>query len=351
MLCAGNSAVLIASGSAGSMPYNYAWNNGVLTATNDVMPMVTTKYFVTVTDTNGCSNQDSVSVVVNPIPNAGPDPAPQNCYSIAQIIMSATGTGTWSIGAESAGTADIGSPTNPNTDVYNFSNLGYYDLVWTNSGGCRDTAVIFVNDACTCPISDNLIDAPTTVIYCGSSGNLVLTGYAAYPASGTYQWEYSFNNGIFANAPGTSNTKDYTTQNLGLGTHKFRRRFTTTTGVICSTLSNTIAIVVREVPSVTNPSLSDICAGRNATVTPTSGGTWSSSDPLVATITNSGVITGISGGTAAFRFTNSVSGCVSSPTASITVNDKPTINLTGSDAICVGSLSSLTPASGGTWTS
>ena len=323
MLCAGNSAVLIASGSAGSMPYNYAWNNGVLTATNDVMPMVTTKYFVTVTDTNGCSNQDSVSVVVNPIPNAGPDPAPQNCYSIAQIIMSATGTGTWSIGAESAGTADIGSPTNPNTDVYNFSGLGYYDLVWTSSGGCRDTAVIFVNDACTCPISDNLIDAPTTVIYCGSSGTLLLTGYAAYPASGTYQWEYSFNNGIFTNAPGTSNTKDYTTQNLGLGTHKFRRRFTTTTGVICSTLSNTIAIVVREVPSVTNPSL----------------------------ITNSGVISGITSGTATFAFTNSVSGCVSSPTSSITVNDKPTINLTGSAAICVGSLSSLTPSSGGTWTS
>ncbi len=351
MLCVGNSAVLNASGSGGSMPYNYVWNNGVLTSANDVMPVVTTKYYVTVTDNNGCADQDSVNVVVNPIPNAGPDPAPQNCYSIAQIIMSATGTGTWSIGAESAGTADIGSPNNPNTDVYNFSVLGYYDLVWTSSGGCRDTAVIFVNDACTCPIADNLIDAPATVIYCGSTGNLVLSGYAAYPASGTYQWEYSFNNGIFASAPGISNAKDYTTQNLGLGTHKFRRRFTTTTGVICSTLSNTIALVVREVPSVTNPSLSAICAGRNATVTPSSGGTWTSSNPAVATITNSGVITGISGGTATFTFTNSVSGCISSPTSSIAVNDKPTINLTGSGAICVGSLSSLTPSSGGTWTS
>lgn len=351
MLCVGNSAILNASASGSSMPYNYEWNNGVLTSANNVMPVVTTRYYVTVTDNNGCTDIDSVNIIVNPIPNAGPDPAPQNCYSIAQIIMSATGTGTWSIGAESAGTADIGSPNNPNTDVYNFSTLGYYDLVWTSSGGCRDTAVIFVNDACTCPIADNLIDAPTTVIYCGTSGNLVLTGYAAYPSSGAYQWEYSFNNGIFANAPGTSNTKDYTTQNLGLGTHKFRRRFTTTSGVICSTLSNTVAIVVREIPSVTNPSVNNICAGRNATVTPTSGGVWSSSNPSVATITNSGVITGITGGTATFTFTNSVSGCISNPTSSITVNDKPGISVTGSADICVGSLSSLSPSSGGTWTS
>ena len=94
---------------------------------------------------------------------------------IAQIIMSATGTGTWSLGSGSAGTADIGSPTNPNTDVYNFSNLGYYYMVWTNSGGCRDTATLFVNDACTCPISDNLVDAPSQWSIAGLPERLLST--------------------------------------------------------------------------------------------------------------------------------------------------------------------------------
>ncbi len=351
MLCVGNSVDLFGQGSGGLSPYTFAWSNGTLTAANEVMPTSTTKYYLTVTDANTCSSRDSVIVTVHPIPNAGPDPAPQNCYSIAQIIMSATGTGTWSIGSGSAGTADIGSVTNPNTDVYNFSNLGYYYLVWTNSGGCRDTATLFVNDACTCPISDNLVDAPANVIYCGSTGTLTINGYAAYPSSGVYQWEYSFNNGSFSNAPGTNNTEDYTTPNLGIGTHKFRRRFTTTSGVICSTLSNTIALVVRDVPSVSNPSIGAICAGKNATVTPSSGGTWTSSNPAVATITNSGVITGIAAGSATFTFANSLSGCVSSPTSAITVNDKPVISLTGDATICLGTQTSLIPSIGGTWTS
>lgn len=351
MLCTGNSVGLLGQASGGLSPYSFLWSNGTPAAANTVMPTTTTKYYLTVTDANVCSHRDSVIVTVHPIPNAGPDPSPQNCYSIAQIIMSATGTGTWSLGSGSAGTADIGSATNPNTDVYNFSNLGYYYMVWTNSGGCRDTATLFVNDACTCPISDNLVDAPATVVYCGSTGALTINGYAAYPSSGVYQWEYSFNNGSFSNAPGTNTSEDYTTPNLGIGTHKFRRRFTTTSGVICSTLSNTIALVVRDVPSVSNPSIGAICAGKNATVTPNSGGTWTSSNPAVATITNSGVITGIAAGSATFTFTNSISGCVSSPTSAITVNDKPAITLTGDATICLGTQTSLIPSIGGTWTS
>ena len=57
-------------------------------------------------------HRDSVIVTVHPIPMQDRTRHLQNCYSIAQIIMSATGTGTWSLGSGSAGTADIGSPTN-----------------------------------------------------------------------------------------------------------------------------------------------------------------------------------------------------------------------------------------------
>ncbi|WP_165929468.1 beta strand repeat-containing protein, partial [Flavobacterium rhamnosiphilum] len=80
-----------------------------------------------------------------------------------------------------------------------------------------------------------------------------------------------------------------------------------------------------------------LCQGQTMTLAPSTGGTWTSSNNSVATITNSGVVTAISGGTAYFTYTNS-GGCTTS-TQTFTVNALPTIS--GTSTVCIGLTTAL----------
>ncbi len=63
------------------------------------------------------------------------------------------------------------------------------------------------------------------------------------------------------------------------------------------------------------------CAGTTANVTPATGGTWTSSNTSVATVTNGGAVTAKVAGTTTLTFTNTTTGC--SNTVTFTVNPKP----------------------------
>lgn len=54
---------------------SYLWSNGATTSSIKVAPSASMTYMVTVTDGNGCTNMDSVQVMVNPLPmvDLGPD--------------------------------------------------------------------------------------------------------------------------------------------------------------------------------------------------------------------------------------------------------------------------------------
>ncbi len=79
---------------------------------------------------------------------------------------------------------------------------------------------------------------------------------------------------------------------------------------------------------------------------PISGGTWTSSNTSVATITTSGLVSGVSGGLVAFSYT--VGSC--SSTKNVTVN--PTSPIAGNFVICPGLTTTFSDAvPGGTWTS
>ena len=47
---------------------------------------------------------------------------------------------------------------------------------------------------------------------------------------------------------GTNNTQNYTTGALSAGSYTFQRKYTTTSGVICSTYSNNVTITVNATP-------------------------------------------------------------------------------------------------------
>ncbi|ESU28541.1 hypothetical protein FLJC2902T_19140 [Flavobacterium limnosediminis JC2902] len=119
----------------------------------------------------------------------------------------------------------------------------------------------------------------------------------------------------------------------------------------CAT-TNTMIVTVNALP-VIGGTLS-VCSGLTTqltgTGTPAATGAWSSSDTAVATVDNSGLVTGVSSGTSTITYTDN-NGCLT--TALVTVNALPTIS--GTLTVCIGETSQLTgsdtPATSNAWTS
>ena len=81
----------------------------------------------------------------------------------------------------------------------------------------------------------------------------------------------------------------------------------------------------------------------------TAGGTWSSSNNLIATVNASGVVTGVTAGSVTISYAVTVSGCTTTVTKPITVN--PTPVLSGPASICISdNTAAFTSSTGsGTW--
>ncbi|MBK7806849.1 MAG: Ig-like domain-containing protein [Saprospiraceae bacterium] len=89
---------------------------------------------------------------------------------------------------------------------------------------------------------------------------------------------------------------------------------------------------------------------RNNSIVSSSGSTWASSNNLIATVSNSGLVTGVATGSATFTFTLT-GGCTSLPTEPISVNPAPTASISGPTIVCIGGTTTLSPSTGGTWSS
>src|SRR5690606_15282996 len=108
----------------------------------------------------------------------------------------------------------------------------------------------------------------------------------------------------------------------------------------------TFSWTINALPAVTASAA--VCVGSTITLSPTTGGTWASSNTAVATVTNAGVVTGIFTDNAIFTGKDTRTNS-SNTTSSWTINALPVV--TASAAVCVGSTITLSPTSGGTWTS
>ena len=125
-----------------------------------------------------------------------------------------------------------------------------------------------------------------------------------------------------------------------------------TVGTGCSTSTIVTVIGTPAVDSLTGPS--SVCIGGTATyVCTTSGGTWSTSSAGIGTISATGVLTGVSGGTVIVSY--SVSGTCGTGvrTRAVTVSGSTvTGTITGTTSVATGFTTSLSNSvSGGTWSS
>ena len=123
----------------------------------------------------------------------------------------------------------------------------------------------------------------------------------------------------------------------------------------CSTTSAAEAVTVNPLPVVSSiTGASNVCVGSTTTLaSSTAGGTWSSSDAGVASVSASGVVTGLTAGTTTITYSvTNGNGCTNETTASVTVNAAPTtpvIVSSGPTTICPSSTVTLTAPAGFTY--
>ncbi|GIV32483.1 MAG: hypothetical protein KatS3mg031_0018 [Chitinophagales bacterium] len=130
-ICLGETATLQGSGNASLL-----WSTQDTQPLIQVSPTTTTVYYLSATDTHGCTNTDSVWVIVNPLPVVDAGPNDTICPG-EQGMLTATGNGSyqWSTGDTTA--AIIQTPVVTTS----------YTVIVTNTFGCTssDQATIVVH--------------------------------------------------------------------------------------------------------------------------------------------------------------------------------------------------------------
>jgi uncharacterized protein YjdB len=247
-----------------------------------------------------------------PIPISG---SATTCEGTTSGLYNTTGTaGAWS--SSNSAIATIGTASG----VVFGAAPGTATITYTNAYGCYVTREHTINGA---PAA---IAGPTTL--CAGD----TTSLTCSPSGGTWT---SSNTGVI-----TMGTTTGLATGIAGGTASISYILSTgcASGFVMSALTQ---------PGAIAGTLS-LCPGGTTTLSnSTSGGTWSSSDGSVATInTTSGLVNGVSAGTATITYT-AASGC--RRMAVVTVNTPPGAS-TGNVAMCVGGSITLTnAASGGTW--
>lgn len=236
------------------------------------------------------------------------------CESYSTTLTSSLPGGTWSSSA--VGTASVV----PSTGVVTGVASGTATMTYTIGGGCNSTIVVTVISApATIGGASSLCSGTSTTLTNSISGG---TWSSANPSVATVGSSSGVVNGV---ANGT----------------------TTITYSVTSGCYTTKTVTVTAAPGPITGSVY-ICGGANLTLSVTgSGGTWNTSDPGVAVVGSTGVVTGVAGGTATISY-GSGPGCMS--TTVVTVLATPSA-ITGTTSMCVGSTSTLTATGGSYWSS
>jgi gliding motility-associated-like protein len=181
-ICYGTSTTLTANPSGGSGTYlSYVWTPGPLNGkTVNVTPLVNTTYYVTLTDSKGCTATTTVSVIVSPQMFASITKIDATCgLPNASATVAGTGGIPFTTGAPYT---YLWSPGSYATDIISNVLSGPYSVTLTDAVGCTVTATTTILD--TPPVTLSTSQTPTNCFPTGTACANVLTGTPPY----TYIW-------------------------------------------------------------------------------------------------------------------------------------------------------------------
>ncbi|MES2702488.1 MAG: Ig-like domain-containing protein [Bacteroidota bacterium] len=278
--------------------------------TPTITPTATGANIYSVTATaNGCSTTGGVTVSVNPTPAAIAG-ALNVCAGGTSSLTSATGGGVWSSSDPAIATV------NASGFVTAGATIGTTTISYTASG-CSATATFAVN-AAPGPITGTTslcTGVPSTLANSGGAGTWTSTNTSVATVGST--------TGIVTGVSAGTAVISYVNG--------------------CATYVSTTVTVIQSPAAITGSAT--VCMASTATLaSSTTGGTWSSSNPAIATVSSSdGVVTAVSPGTTTISYTLG-NGCPDA-TRTQSVNTAPpsiSISPATSATICYGSSSAFT---------
>lgn len=316
--------VAFLNGSGAGANGTYLWSPTTALSSSNIPnpsanPSITTTYTLTVTDANGCSNSDDITITVNSLPlaNAGNDVS--ICEGAFANLNAAGGVSySWSP-STGLNNASIASPVaNPSTNT---------------------TYVVTVTDANNCSSTDDLLVTVNTLPQVTTSGDVSICvgNSTGISASGALSYSWSPTTGLSAD-----NISNPQASPLSTTTYTV----TGTDAVGCSS-NAPLTVTVNPLPLANAGTDVAVCPGEITFITAT-GGTiyvWSPaaglSDPNVSNPSASPITT-----TTYSLLVFDDNGCQNTDNITITVSPAPLVNAGNDVNICAGDNIQLTATNG-----
>ena len=276
----------------------------------------------------------AATVTVSPLPNAGSIGGTTSVCAASTTTLSAAGGasgGTWSSSATTIATVSA-------TGVVKGVAAGTATISYKVSNGCGNATATKMVTVSVMPSAGSITGAASVctgaTIALSSSG----TAGGTWSSSATAKATVSAT-GVVTGVAAGSATITYKVTN------------------VCGTVTATKPITVNALPSAGSVTgTASICAPGTTTLSASgpSGGTWVSSATAVATVGATGIVTGVSAGTAAISYQSS-NGCGTvAASKTVSVNMSPSAgSITGASTVCVGGTATFSSSgtAGGTWSS
>ncbi len=288
----------------------------------------TTNISYRVINASNCTTTVSASVTVNAVP-------------VVPVITGTTSvcvSGTTTL----SNTASGGTWLSANTSIASVNSSG---VVTGVAAGTTNISYRVINASnCTTTVSASVTVNALPVVP-------AITGTTSVCVNGTTTLSNTTAGGTWLTANSsiaTVNSSTGVVTGVAAGTTNISYRVINASNCTTTVLASVTVNALPVVPAITGTT--SVCVNGTTTLSNTaSGGTWLSANSSIASVSGSGVVTGVSAGTTniSYRVINA-GNCTTTVSASVTVNALPTVSVTpsGTQSICQGDSLLLTETSG-----